>query len=368
VTNSQKRLAIFLHGLYGGGAERTMLNLAHGIAARGYATDLVLARAEGPYLADVPELVRLVDLKVSRALFSLPALVHYLRDERPEAMLSAVDYVNIIALWARHIAGVPQRVVINEQNTFSRRKQQLPKLYSWLMRRLLMGFYPWADGIVAVSKGVADDLAQATAIPRERIRVIHNPVVTPELRKKARDSLNHPWFQPRQPPVLLAVGRLTAQKDFPTLIQTFARVRQTRPTRLLILGEGEERFMLEALVRQLGLDQDVHLPGFVDNPYAYMARASVFVLSSKWEGLPTVLVEALYCGAPIVATDCPSGPREILADGQYGQLVPVGDVVALAKAIEATLAGQTPRPPQESWLPFEMETVVNPYINMLLGS
>jgi len=126
--------------------------------------------------------------------------------------------------------------------------------------------------------------------------------------------------------------------------------------------------MLEALVRQLGLDQDVHLPGFVDNPYAYMARASVFVLSSKWEGLPTVLVEALYCGAPIVATDCPSGPREILADGQYGQLVPVGDVVALAKAIEATLAGQTPRPPQESWLPFEMETVVNPYINMLLGS
>ncbi len=368
MTNSQKRLAIFLHGLYGGGAERTMLNLAHGIAARGYATDLLLVRAEGPYLADVPESVRLVDLKVSRALFSLPAVVRYLRDQRPEAMLSAVDYVNIIALWARRMAGVPRRVVISEQNTFSRRKQQFPKVQSWLIHRLLMTFYPWADGIAAVSKGVADDLAQATAMPRQRIRVIHNPVVTPELSKKAQDHLDHPWFQPGQPPVLLAVGRLTEQKDFPMLVQSFARVRQTRPTRLLILGEGEERAMLEALVRQLGLEQDVHLPGFVPNPYAYMAHASAFVLSSKWEGLPTVLIEALHCGAPIVATDCPSGPREILANGQYGRLVPVGDVVGLAKAIEATLDGQTPRPPRESWLPYEMETVVNLYINMLLES
>jgi len=366
VTDSQKRLAIFLPALYGGGAERTMLNLAEGIAAYGYATDLVLARAEGPYLAQVPGSVRLVDLKASRALFSVPALIRYLRSARPEAMLSALNYANIIALWARRLAGVPRRVVINEQNTFSRWKQQLPSLYSQLMPRLLKGFYPWADEIVAVSEGVADDLAQATGIPRERIQVIHNPVVTPELQAKAEAPLEHPWFAAGEPAVLLAVGRLTVQKDFATLVQAFARVRRAHPAQLLILGEGEERPVLEALVRQLGLEHDVSLPGFVANPYAYMARASLFVLSSRWEGLPTVLIEALYCGTPVVATDCPSGPREILRDGQYGQLVPVGDVAALAQAIETTLAGQTPHPPRESWRPFELGAVVDQYMNVLL--
>jgi glycosyltransferase involved in cell wall biosynthesis len=371
--NSEKRLAIFLPGLYGGGAERTMLNLAQGLAGRGYAVDLVLAQAEGPYLVEVPESVRLVELharrlRAWRTLASLPALVRYLRREQPEAILSALVHANIATLWARRLAGVPQRAVINEQNMFSRWNQQLPNRSRWLALRLVRRFYPWADGIVAVSKGVAHDLAQVVRIPDERIQVIYNPIVTPELQMKARAPLKHPLLTPDGPPVILAVGRLTAQKDFATLIHAFALVRQAHPARLLILGEGEERSMLEALVRQLGLDQDVDLPGFVDNPYAYMAHASLFVLSSRWEGLPTVLVEALYCGAPIVATDCPSGPREILADGQYGQLVPVGNVVALAQAIEATLAGQIPHPPRESWLPFKLETVVTQYINALLRS
>jgi glycosyltransferase involved in cell wall biosynthesis len=236
------------------------------------------------------------------------------------------------------------------------------------MPQLIRRFYPWANSIVAVSKGVADDLAQTAGLPRERIQVIYNPVVTPELREKAQTPLDHPWFKPGQPPVLLAVGRMSPQKDFPTLIRAFARVRQTRPAKLLILGEGKERPGLETLVRQLGLGQDVSLPGFVTNPYPYMARTSLFVLSSRWEGLPGVLIEALYCGAPIIATDCPSGPTEILADGRYGQLVPVGDVTALARAIETTLVSKTPDPPPESWRPFELKTVVNQYINMLWGS
>lgn len=364
--DSQQRLAIFLPALYGGGAERTMLNLAEGIAGRGYAVDLVLARAVGPYLAEMPESVRLVDLEAPRALFGLPALAHYLRSQQPKAMLSALTYANLIALWAKRLARAPTRMVINEQNTFSRSNLQLSHLYGWLMAQLVKGFYPWAQGIVGVSRGVADDLAEATGIRRERIQVIHNPIVTPELRKKAQAPVAHPWFDPDQPPVVLAVGRLSPQKDYPTLIQAFGELRRTRPLRLLILGEGEERPALEVLIRQLGLQDDVSLPGFAANPYSYMARASLFVLSSRWEGLPTVLVEALYCGAPVIATDCPSGPREILASGQYGQLVPVGDAVALAKAIKATLAGQTPRPPQEAWLPFEMETVVDLYVDMLL--
>ena len=173
-----------------------------------------------------------------------------------------------------------------------------------------------------------------------------------------------------QPPVVLSVGRLTAtnQKDFPTLIEAFAQVRQIRPARLLILGEGEQRPKLEAMVKQLGLEQDVILPGFVENPYPYMARAALFVLSSRWEGLPGALIEALYCGAPVVATDCPSGPREILAGGQHGRLVPVGAVSEMAKAIEESLDGETIVPPRASWLPFEMEAVVGQYIDTLLGS
>lgn len=356
----QKRLAFFVPSMRGGGAERVTLNLARGVAERGYAVDLVLAQAEGPFLAEVPESVRVVDLKASRVLLSLPALVRYLRRERPEAMLSAMCHANIVALWAQRLAGVPMRMVVSERITLSRSAQR-----GRLMPQLIRHFYLWADGIVAVSKGVADDLAQVAGIPRQRIQVIYNPVVTPELWQKAQAPLEHPWFKPGQPPALLAVGRLSPQKDFPTLIQAFARVRQACPARLLILGEGEERPGLEALVRQLGLERDVSLPGFVTNPYAYMARASLFVLSSRWEGLPGVLIEALYCGAPLIATDCPSGPREILRDGQYGQLVPVGNATALARAIETSLESETPRAPRESWRPFELETVVNQYISTL---
>ena len=350
----------------GHGAERTMLNLAQGVAERGYAVDLVLARAEGPLLAEVPESVRVVDLRASRVLLSLSALVRYLRHERPHSLLSVMNYANIIALWARRLAGVPVRVVVSERNTLSCKVQHASSRRGRLMPHLIRRFYPLADGIVAVSKGVADDLAQVTGIPRERIQVIYNPVVTPELHQKAQAPLEHPWFAPGEPQVLLAVGRLTAQKDFPTLIQAFAQVRQTHLTRLLILGEGEERPALEALVRQLGLEQDVSLPGWVENPYPHMVQASLFVLSSRWEGLPGALIEALYCGASLVATDCPSGSREILRNGQYGQLVPVGDVGALALAIKTALASKMPRLPRESWRPFEPETVVNQYITVLL--
>ena len=366
--NMETKLAIFLPSLRGGGAERTMLNLAHGLSERGYAVDLVLARAEGPYLREVKESIRLVDLNGSRLLTSLPVLVRYLRHERPLAMLSIMNYTSIVALWARRLAGVSTQVVVSERNMLSYAAQQAPDQPLRLMPRLIRRFYPWADGIVAVSKGVADDLAQVTDLPRERIQVIYNPVVTPELREKAQAPLDHPWFAPGEPPVLLAAGRLVMKKDFPTLIQAFARVRRARPARLLILGQGPERPVLQALVRQLGLEQDVSLPGFVANPYPYMARAALFVLSSRWEGLPGVLIEALYCGVPLIATDCPSGPREILADGQYGQLVPVGDVAALTRAIETALAGNAPSPPPESWQPFELETVVNQYASILLGS
>jgi glycosyltransferase involved in cell wall biosynthesis len=187
-----------------------------------------------------------------------------------------------------------------------------------------------------VSQGAAEDLARL-GLPSERIKVIYNPVVTPELFEKANQPVDHPWFEPGSPPVILGVGRLEKQKDFPTLIRSFAQVQQQHSARLMILGEGKERPYLEALVQELGLGENVALPGFVSNPYAYMARAAVFVLSSLFEGLPTVLIEALAVGTSVVSTNCESGPAEILVNGQYGNLVAVGDFNGIARAIISTL-------------------------------
>lgn len=365
--NGQERLAIFMPSLRGGGAERSMINLAVGIAGRGYAMDLVLAQAEGPFLADVADAVRVVDLGASRLLKSLPALMRYLRRERPVAMLAVMSHANIVALWARRLVGGNVRLVVSERNTHSAATRHVLDLRTRLMPHLIRSFYSWADGIVAVSNGVADDLAQLANIPRRDIQVIFNPIVTHELHEKAKATLNHAWFNPGQPPVLLAVGRLTRQKDFPTLIQAFGRVRASRPVRLMILGEGTDRPQLELLVKQLGLDQDIDLAGFVENPYPYMIRASLFVLSSKWEGLPGALIEALFCGTPVIATDCPSGPREILEGGKYGEMVPVGNVAALAEAIDRSLNQEPPRPSRKSWQRFESEISVNKYISLLLG-
>ena len=363
--NTVTHLAIYLPTLNGGGAERAMLNLAHGISERGCIVDLVLAQAQGPYLSEVRESIRIEDLKASRVLTSLPNLARYLRRVRPQVLLSALDYANVVALWARYLSGVPVRVIVNEQNTISRSAFNSARRRQRMVPHLARLFYPWADYIIGNSQGVAEDLSRVTRIPKEHIEILYNPVVTRDLREKAHAPLNHPWFESDQPPVILAVGRLTKQKDFPTLIQAVGQVRKTRQVRLIILGEGPDRNALEGLVNKLGLGDCVALPGFVENPYAYMNQASLFVLSSLWEGLPTVLIEALYCGRPIISTDCPSGPREILANGRYGRLIPLADVKALTQAIEAGLMDEIPPPNAESWQPYSMETVVDQYLGLM---
>jgi glycosyltransferase involved in cell wall biosynthesis len=310
--------------------------------------------------------VRVVDLRAPRVIQSLLPLTRYLRRERPVSVLSVMSHSNLIALWARRLAGVPTRLVVCEQNTPSQNALHPAVWRGRLVPHLMRRFYSWADAIVAVSDGVADDVVRITGLPRRSIEVVYNPVVTPELRAAAEAPLEHPWFQAGQPPVVLAVGRLRPQKDFPTLIRAFARMRRKKSARLLILGEGSERPRLEALVREHALAADVQLPGFDANPYRYLARGALFVLSSAWEGLPSVLIEALACGLRVVATDCPSGPREILRGGRYGELVPVGDSVALADAIENALSGPTARPPEEAWRPYGIEAVLDRYEQILL--
>jgi glycosyltransferase involved in cell wall biosynthesis len=365
---SSKKLSIFLPSLYAGGAERSMLKLSGGLAAKGYPVDLVIVKAEGPLMAEVPNAVRVVDLCSSRVLMSLLSLIRYLRKERPVALLSVL-HANFVAILAHRLAHVPTRIIVSERNTLSIESRQSTSDFRMRLMPLLARFlYSWADGVVTVSKGVKNDLTKVVKIQNELTRVIYNPIVTPELRVKASDSLIHPWFKPDEPPVILAVGRLTAQKDFVTLIKAFARVRKNYYARLIILGEGEDRGALETIVNKLNIKNDVRLPGFVLNPLPYMVRASLFVLSSRWEGLPGVLIEAMYCGVPIISTDCPSGPNEILRNGQYGKLVPVGDVAALTKAMTAGLNGKIQRPPTDSWQDFELEIVVNQYLNTLLGA
>jgi glycosyltransferase involved in cell wall biosynthesis len=363
----RKRLAIFAPSMAGGGAERGALKLAEGLAHRGFDVDLVLAAAEGPRLAEIPAEVRLVDLRARRVLSSLPGLIRYLRREKPYALASVLDHANVVALWARKLGRYPGRVVVVEQNTLSEAARHGKSRRDRMMPRIVTRFYPWADYVVGVSAGVTEDLAQLANLRPERVRVIFNPIVTADLEEKARAPVDHAWFSDGSS-VFVAAGRLRPQKDFSTLLLAFSQVRAKRPARLLILGEGSERAQLEALARQLEITGDVSLPGATSNPYAYMARATAFVLSSRWEGLPTVLIEALSCGAPVIATDCPSGPREILANGRYGELVPVGDVDALALAMDAALDGRLLRPPDESWRPYELESVVDEFLQLLLHS
>ncbi len=218
---------------------------------------------------------------------------------------------------------------------------------------------------MAVSRGAADDLARTLGIPRERVEVVYNPVITPAILARAKMALDHPWFAPGQPPVIIGVGRLTRQKDFPTLIRAFAEVRRQRSARLIILGEGEERAALEALIAELGVGDDVSLPGFHENAMAYMARAALFVLSSAWEGLPTVLIEALAAGTRVVSTDCPSGPREILQGGRLGALVPVGDSGALARAMTDALDRASETVPFDALTPFTRDAAVDNYLRLI---
>jgi glycosyltransferase involved in cell wall biosynthesis len=331
-----RRLGIFLPNLDGGGAERMMVNLAGALAEAGVEVDLVLARARGPYLREVAKAVRVMDLGARGVAASLPELVRYLMRERPDAVITTLVHASVIAVIAGKVAPVPTRIFVRMANTYSHSaaRNLRGRVSGWVFPRVL----PWADGVIAVSEGVADDLRRCVAMPPGRIHTIYNPVVTDDLHERAGAPPPHPWLRPGEPPVILGVGRLTTQKDFPTLLRAFARVREHGEARLIILGEGEERGRLHDLAAQLGVATDVAMPGFVDNPFVYMAHARVFVLSSRWEGLPGALIQAMACGCPVVSTDCPSGPREILDDGRYGRLVRLGSVLALCEAIIETLA------------------------------
>jgi glycosyltransferase involved in cell wall biosynthesis len=405
-TRHPRRIALLLTDLNGGGVQKMTVSLAGALAERGHEAVIVLYSARGVLNSQIPPTVALHHLKAASRLAArlapvwadplalpwlmlpvvlprkpppglkyLPSLARFLQRYRPDALISAAPNCNLAAVWANRLAGSRCKIVISERTAPSK---MLTKSSSWRTRflpGLMHRTYQQADVIVAVSQALGDDLAEVTRIPRRRIVTIYNPVVGPNLAALARQPVDHPWFVPGSPPVILSAGRLSAQKDFPTLIRAFAALRATREARLVILGGATADAKTEvrqqdlvALAESLGVANDMCLLGFMPNPYAYMARSRVFALSSAWEGFGNVLVEAMACGCPVVSTDCPSGPGEILDGGRYGSLVPVGDDAALAEAMAAALA----HPPDPALLrrrseDFTVGHSVDGYLGALFG-
>ncbi len=367
-TDSAGLIALFIPSLRAGGAERTTLNLATALLAQGHDVDLVLVRREGQYLDQVPQGVSIINLGKTRVVLSLTGLVRYIRNRRPVALLAMMNHVNIVAIWACRLANVPIRLVLREPATLSSLVTKKSGIRDRLLPMLSRLWYPSADYVVAVSRGVQAYLIHTIGLPEAMVRVIHNPVPVDRIRGMAREDLSFPWFDGDDIPIIIGVGRLSDEKGFDVLLRAFDRVRNKTPVRLVILGEGPQRDKLNNLIKELGVEHDVFMPGYVPNPYAYIAHAAVLTLSSRSEGFPNVIVEALACGTPVVATDCPSGPAEILNEGEFGRLVPMNDPAAMARAILDTLredfdSDQLTKRAEE----FSMDKVVHEYTKLLVG-
>lgn len=384
------RISIYIRSVESGrGAERVAVNVARGLAERGYRVDF-LVEEDGDWLtrdllAQCPDIdvvnlrdvttggtgrdhvLRLVALAlhllaaprnllasrtagigpVAKVLYKhrppIAALLRHLQTAQPKALLSFLNYPNAVVLLTTRLHRGRTRFVVSVRNHMSVAAANNESRWVRSVPDLMRSLFYRADAVIVPSEGVAADVSAITGLLRERIAVIYNPVFRPELVELAEQPVNHPWLQGDGCPVVMGSGKFKMQKDFPTLLRAFAMVRAERPARLIVLGEGEDEANLRALAHDLGIAGDVDFPGHVRNPFAYYRRASVFVLSSQWEGLPNALIEAMACGCPVVSTDCPSGPEEILQGGAHGPLVPVGSAEAMAAAILDTLANPPAR-------------------------
>lgn len=322
-----------------------IVRLANEFARRGYPVELVVLRPEGENLREVGSELHLIDLKVGALLLAPLAIRRYLRESRPAVLISAIFYANLLAALAKLLSpGSRTRLVLTERNMLSVHVNYSQRRSRHLFKPAARLLYRVADRVVGISRGVADDIASITGLPASKVSFIHNPAMAPDTLELSRRPAEPELLSPSGEPTLITLGRLEAQKDHATLLRAFARIQATHPSRLIILGQGSLRAELEALVAGLGLQDRVLLPGYLDNPLPHLRAADLFVLSSLYEGFGNVLVEALACGLPVVSTDCPSGPAEILADGEFGRLVAPADEQALAAALREAL--DAPRDPE----------------------
>lgn len=339
---SSRKIGLILSSLHGGGAEKMMLNLASEFVKQDIQVDLILSTKSGDYLDQVPSKVRIVNLEAHRLAKSLIPLIKHLRSNEYDCILSTGTGMNIISCLVKHFSQMDARLVIRVQNTVSRSVKTGSRPEHWLLPYFVKLLFPRADRVVAISEGVKADLTNFTSVDSSKVDVIYNPVVTDELYNLANKQPNHKWFEEIEDSIIIGAGRLIPEKNFETLIRAFNNFLNENQGRLIILGKGPEKSALVQLTQKLDIDEMVDFAGFVDNPYAFMNHADLFAQSPATEGFGNVLVEAMACGTPVVSTDCPHGPAEILNFGQYGPLVPVGDDIALAKAIEWVLERPLP--------------------------
>ncbi len=366
MTLSSPDLAVLASFSGDGGVERMLLNLINAFAGRGLKVHLVLIRTHSRHLDEIHPAIQIIKLGSRHTATSMLPLIRYLRTHRPARMLVAKDRAGRLAVLARLVSGAPTQIVVRLGTNLSAALAHRSGLKRWLRGLPIRLLYPYFDQVIAVSEGVKQDTLAVSGIASDLVKVVRNPVLTPRLHELARQPAPHPWLNEPDIPVILGAGRLTVQKDFSTLIRAFAKLRKSRNCRLIILGDGRQREKLNALAEELGVSHEIDLPGFTDNPYAYMAKVSLFVLSSRWEGSPNVLTEAMTLGTSVVSTNCPSGPEEILEAGRIAPLVPVGDPESLALAMAQVLDN----PPDSDMLrqavrEYEVETSATHYLKIL---
>jgi glycosyltransferase involved in cell wall biosynthesis len=313
------------------------VNLINEMVRKNIDAELVVADRSGELLSEVRDDVEIYSLDFNIDTYplplSFPKLIRYLDSSDTDIVLSLMKHANITAALATNISNQNPCLILSERNHLSKALEQESYFKRKIIKILMENLYPTSNHIIPISKGVSDDLHNSISIKKDDTTVIYNPAVSDDIYEKAKERVTHSWFQPDQSPIILGVGRLRKQKDFKTLLRSFEIVRKNRECRLIILGEGPQRQELESLAKKLNISDDIYMPGNVNNPYKYMNNSDVFVLSSAWEGFGNVVVEALACGCPVVSTDCPSGPSEILSKGEFGTLVPVGDYTEMANSI-----------------------------------
>lgn len=361
-------VALFIANLNGGGAERAMVNLANGLAREVARVDLVLGQATGPFLSEVARSVNIVDLGCPRISRAMIPFRRYLKEARPRVVISTLVRVNILAVLASRWLPVRPLIVLREANTPSTERARDSSRALRLTYDLARFIYPLADAVVALSDVSRDDCKSFYKLADENLYRLYNPIVDDALVARASEPFDHPWLDGGRK-LVATMGRVVRQKGLDVLIDALSIVTQKHDAALLVIGDtGADAGLFADLrdqIRARGLEDRVEFIGFDSNPFRIIARTDVFVLASRWEGLPGALIQALALGVPVIATDCPGGSREVLQDGKCGRLVPVEDPQSLAEAINAVLDEGDAQADQGCLEPFILHSVVSAWRQLL---